>query len=292
MINTFMNKIPLNSTKYEIHGKFEIEGLVEKTDIIGSFFGQTEGLIGEDLEFSNLQKIGKLGRIEITLNKKDNVSLGNFIIPTSLDKIQVTLLAAAIESIEKFGHCCGKISILKIDDKRKNKREDIITRAYQMLEELKEELPDSKEITEQLSDKIKFKSIKQFGSFFSTDSAIESEEMILVEGIADLKNLIKNDYYNVFAFNGSGNKKEILKYCKNKKIILFLDDDGPGRKHLEEIKNIIKIDYYVFAPQGKEVENLTGKEIKKCLKNRKITQNMKFVNFLSIFKKIYHKKEN
>ena len=48
-----------------MQANFEIEGVVEKPDVIGAVFGQTEGLFGPELELRELQKSGRIGRIEI-----------------------------------------------------------------------------------------------------------------------------------------------------------------------------------------------------------------------------------
>jgi len=155
-----MAKISISSTKYLIMGEFNSNGIIEKTDLIGSFFGQTEGLIGEDLEFSNLQKNGKLGRIEINIKKIKDKTIGTFKIPTSLNKTQVSLVAAAIESIKKIGHSNGNIKITNIRDEREHKRKEIIKRAEELLTNLKEDLPNSNNITKTIEEKQKIKKIK------------------------------------------------------------------------------------------------------------------------------------
>ena len=63
-----MAKTYLNTVKYMIKLKFEIDGIVEKPDIIGAIFGQSEGLLGDEMDLKELQKNGKVGRIEINLS--------------------------------------------------------------------------------------------------------------------------------------------------------------------------------------------------------------------------------
>ena len=62
-----MAKISPVSIKYMIYASFKAEGPLEKPDVIGAIFGQTEGLLGAELEMRDLQKEGKIGRIEVEL---------------------------------------------------------------------------------------------------------------------------------------------------------------------------------------------------------------------------------
>lgn len=273
----------MSSTKYIIKGEFNSNGLIEKTDLIGAFFGQTEGLIGDDLEFSNLQKNGKIGRIDIQIKKNKNKSTGYFEIPTALTKTEVSLVAAAIESITKIGHTTGKIKIIEIRDERENKRKQILKRAEELLSNLKEELPESTNMTQNIDEKQKIKKIRKYGKkYWGTPNLYNKKEIILVEGRADVLNLMKHNIENVLSFNGTNFDKYILQFCKNKEVTLFLDDDQGGKKHLEALKNFLNIRYYTFAPNGKEVEELNLKEINKALKNKKSISKPKI---LQIFKK-------
>lgn len=276
----------MSNTKYIIFGEFKIDGIIDKPDLIGSFFGQTEGLIGEDLEFNSLQKNGKLGRIDINLIKKNGKSLGKFSIPTALNKVEVSLVAAAIESIEKIGHCNGKIVINSIKDDREDKRKKILARAESLLSKLKEDLPDTAVISEKLSENYRKKLIKPYfkGEYFGGPNVLLEKEIILVEGRADVINLLKNGIFNIICFNGSNVSKEIVHLCENKIITVFLDGDRGGRKELDELIDKANVDFYCFAPEGKGVEDLNYKEIMKCLKN-KVELNVKVNNEKENYKK-------
>ncbi|MCA9496524.1 MAG: DNA primase [Nanoarchaeota archaeon] len=281
-----MIKTSMSNTKYIIFGEFKIDGIIDKPDLIGSFFGQTEGLIGEDLEFNSLQKNGKLGRIDINLIKKNGKSLGKFSIPTALNKVEVSLVAAAIESIEKIGHCNGKIVINSIKDDREDKRKKILARAESLLSKLKEDLPDTAVISEKLSENYRKKLIKPYfkGEYFGGPNVLLEKEIILVEGRADVINLLKNGIFNIICFNGSNVSKEIVHLCENKIITVFLDGDRGGRKELDELIDKANVDFYCFAPEGKGVEDLNYKEIMKCLKN-KVELNVKVNNEKENYKK-------
>jgi len=60
-----MAKISPVAAKYIVHSTIFIDGVVDKPDVIGAIFGQTEGLLGNDLELRELQRSGKIGRIEV-----------------------------------------------------------------------------------------------------------------------------------------------------------------------------------------------------------------------------------
>jgi len=71
-----MAKISPVSIKYLVHANFVAEGRLEKPDVIGAIFGQTEGLLGSDLEMRELQKEGKIGRIDVDVKYEDSKTLG------------------------------------------------------------------------------------------------------------------------------------------------------------------------------------------------------------------------
>ncbi|MFZ8854722.1 MAG: DNA primase, partial [Thermofilaceae archaeon] len=63
-----MGGLPVNA-KYVIHARIEVDGIVDKSDIIGALFGQTEGLLGAELDLRELQNNGRIGRIEVNVSK-------------------------------------------------------------------------------------------------------------------------------------------------------------------------------------------------------------------------------
>jgi len=129
-----MAKISPVSIKYMVHAIFTAEGAVEKPDVIGAVFGQTEGLLGTDLEMRELQKEGKIGRIEVDLERQNKRTTGVIKIPTALDQPETTLIAAAIETIERIGPCDSQIEVEKIEDVRGSKRDYIIERAKKLMQ--------------------------------------------------------------------------------------------------------------------------------------------------------------
>ena len=255
-----MAKISPVSIKYMIHANFLAEGALEKPDVIGAIFGQTEGLLGSDLEMRDLQREGKLGRIEVELKRENKRTTGDIKIPTALDKSETTLIAAAIETIERIGPSDAQIEVEKIEDVRGSKREYIIERAKKLMKSI-EGATDSREISDQIKNYARIAGIKEYGKEKLPCGNISGKEIIVVEGRADVLNLMRNGVNNVIAMNGTKLPETINELSKEKEITLFVDGDRGGRLIAKNVTENTNVKYIVSAPDGKEVEELTGKEI-------------------------------
>ncbi|MFH1663326.1 MAG: DNA primase DnaG [archaeon] len=265
-----MGKTYINTVKYNIKAKFEIQGLVDKHDIIGAVFGQSEGLIGEDLDLRELQKNGKIGRIDIFPSPENGKTVGSLIVPSSLDMVQTSILAAAVESIEKVGPYESKFAVEQIEDTRTNKREEIKKRAKELLGKFLQESTGSGEMSEEVRESARISEIKAWGpERLPAGPDIEKEEeIILVEGRADVLNLLRNGVKNVVGMNGSKIPESIPELCKRKTVTMFSDGDRGGELIQRQLMDSAKIDFLARAPDGKEVEELQKKEITMALRKR------------------------
>ena len=263
-----MAKISPVSIKYMIYAKFEAEGSLEKPDVIGAIFGQTEGLLGTDLEMRDLQKEGKIGRIEVELKAENGKTTGLIQIPSALDKTETTLIAAAIETIERMGPTNAKIEIEKIEDVRQNKRDYILDRAKKLLEGIEEKMPKTREITENMKIESRASRIKEYGEEKLPAGNLEGEEIIVVEGRADVLNLLRNNVDNVIGMDGTKLPEAIKELSYNKQITLFVDGDRGGKLIARNVIDNARIDFIAVAPDGKEVEELSGKEILMSLRRK------------------------
>jgi DNA primase len=266
-----MGKISPVSGKYIVYATIEIDGTVEKPDVIGAIFGQTEGLLGADLELRELQRSGRIGRIEVNTTVKNGKVSGDITIPSSLDKAETAIIAAAMEVIERIGPCNAKIHVQKIEDVRISKRTQVIERAKELLRGMMDEvLPDSTEIAEAVNASVRMQEAVEYGEDkLPAGPAIdESEEIILVEGRADVMNLLKYGFKNVIAMNGSSVPKTIVELSKGKTLTVFVDGDRGGDLNTKELLAVAEIDFIARAPDGKEVEELTQKEIHKALRGK------------------------
>ncbi|MBR9678826.1 MAG: DNA primase [Nanoarchaeota archaeon] len=274
-----MGKIAPVSTKYIITASIKSTGIVEKPDVIGAIFGQTEGLLGSDLELRELQKSGRIGRIDVKLiNRKDKAE-GEIIIPSSLNKAETAIIGASIETIERIGPCDSQIAVLKIDDVRVAKRNYIMERAKELLHKMVyDTLPDSKEISETVFKSVRTMEIKEYGpeKLPCGPSVGDSDEVILVEGRADVINLLKHDFRNVISMNGTSVPKSIIELSKIKDVTVFIDGDRGGDLIVTALKRVAEIDFVATAPPGREVEELTNKEIHKSIRAKVPVDQAKF----------------
>ncbi len=255
-----MAKISPVSIKYMIHANFSAEGALEKPDVIGAIFGQTEGLLGAELEMRELQKEGKIGRIEVDLHKEGKNTVGVVKIPTALDQSETTLIAAAIETIERIGPCDSQITVERIEDVRGSKRDYIIERAKKLMSEI-HGTTDSREISAEIKESAKIAGIREYGDNKLPCGDISGKELIVVEGRADVVNLLRNGVNNVIGMNGTKLPDEIRELGKEKEITLFVDGDRGGKLIAQNVTENANVTYIATAPDGKEVEELTGKEI-------------------------------
>jgi DNA primase len=262
-----MAKISPVSIKYMIHANFSAEGALEKPDVIGAIFGQTEGLLGAELEMRELQKEGKIGRIEVDLHKESKRTVGVIKIPTALDQSETTLIAAAIETIERIGPCDSQIEVEKIEDVRGSKRDYIVERAKKLMQEIHGKT-DSREISTEIKDSARTANVREYGESKLSSGDISGKELIVVEGRADVLNLMRNGVNNVIAMNGTKLPEEIRELSKEKDIILFVDGDRGGKLIAQNVADNATVKYVASAPDGKEVEELTGKEILMSLRKR------------------------
>ncbi|OYT60877.1 MAG: DNA primase [Desulfurococcales archaeon ex4484_217_1] len=258
--------------KYLIKAKIEVEGIVEKPDVIGAIFGQTEGLLGEDYDLRELQDRGRIGRIQVELKTIGSRSIGEIVIPSNLDRVETALLAALLEVVDRVGPYPAKVRIEEILDLRMEKIRKVVERAKEILQKMiQERRIDVKEIVNNVIRDVRSAEIIKYGpeGLPAGPDVDKADTIILVEGRADVINMLKHGYRNVIAIEGAGTKipETIIKLSKEKTTIAFLDGDRGGDLILKELIKFVDLDYIVRAPSGKEVEELTGKEIVKALKN-------------------------
>jgi len=259
------------TTKYNIEAKFKVKGVVEKSDIVGAIFGQTEGLL-LDLDLRDLQKSGRIGRIEVENESKDGISEGIIKIPSSLTRKETALLAATVETVSRVGPCEAEIQLIEIRDVREAKRKQIIERAAELLKKWDEKSLESSEIEAQIDTDIKLGEIISWGpeALPAGPNIDSSSELILVEGRADVLNLLRIGVKNTVAVQGTQVPKSIISLTKKKEsVIAFLDGDRGGTIILNELLQVAKLDYVARAPEGYEVEELTRKQMIKSLQNKK-----------------------
>ncbi len=260
-----------NSTvvKYHVKIKFEVDGIVEKTDIIGALFGQTEGLLGPEMNLNELQRLSKVGRIEVEVTNKQNKTFGNILIPMSTDISTAALIAAAVETIDKVGPFSAKFSLVIIEDIREIKKKLIVERAKKIVQEwATKSISESEEMLKDIYGAARVGRLMTFGpEKLACGSGIyELDWIILVEGRADVINLLRAGYDNAIAIEGAKIADSVIKLCKEKnKVLAFLDGDRAADLILKELEQTVKLEKVVRAPEGREVEELTPIEVTEIL---------------------------
>ena len=274
-----MGKISPVSAKYIVHANISIEGVIDKPDVIGAIFGQTEGLLGTELELRELQRSGRIGRIEVKVDVKGGKSEGEIIIPSSLDKAETAIIGAALETIQRIGPCNSKVKVINIEDVRVTKRDFVIERAKELLKELQDKvLPDSQEITEMVAQSVRMMEVVEYGKdrLAAGPFIEESEEIIIVEGRADVLNLLKNGIKNAIALDGTRIPDTVKELTKKKTVTAFVDGDRGGDLIIKGLLDAnVEIDFVCKAPDGKEVEEITKKEIHKALRSKVAIEQVK-----------------
>ena len=255
--------------KYHVKLSFEVDGLVERADIIGAVFGQTEGLLGPEMNLNELQRVSKIGRIEVDINSTENTTSGNVLLPMSTDIDTCALIAAAIESIDKVGPFDCKFKLNSIDDVRASKKEDIVKRAKEIKQKWSTKSVSEgdtmlKDVHEGHSGKITTYGPNKLPC---STGVFDAPWIILVEGRADILNLLRAGYDNALAIEGAKIDETIKDLCAKKdKVVAFLDGDRAGGFILKELKSVVNIDLELRADEGVEVEELTPQRVADILK--------------------------
>jgi DNA primase len=261
----------VDTTKYVIYADITAEGIVERPDVVGAIFGQTEGLLGSDLDLRDLQKTGRLGRIDVQITSSAGKSGGTISIPSSFDKVETAILAAALETIDRVGPCIAHIGVDRIEDVRASKRKYVIDRAKRILVEMfAENILETEEITEEIKQSVRVEEITHIGkdNLPAGPNVLDSDAILVVEGRADVLNLLKYGIKNAVAVGGTNVPPTIAELCAKKVVTAFTDGDRGGELIVKELLQVADIDYVARAPEGKSVEGLTQKEIVRALRQK------------------------
>ena len=260
-----------STTKYLIQARLEAEGVIDKPDVVGAVFGQTEGLLGEELDLRDLQKSGRIGRIEVEVQSKRGRSEGMILIPSSLDQVETAILAAALETIDRVGPCKAGIRVDKVEDVRVTKRNKIIERARTLLAQMVESSKATgTDLLDEVRGSVSSSEIVTYGSerLPAGPNVDDSDAIIVVEGRNDVLNLLRAGIKNAISVEGTNVPKTIQELSKERVLTAFVDGDRGGDLVLRELLQVAEVDFVARAPRGREVEELTSKQITKALRNK------------------------
>jgi DNA primase len=260
-----------SAAKYQIRARIAAEGVIDKPDVVGAVFGQTEGLLGDELDLRDLQKSGRIGRIEVDIDSRKGKSEGEIIIPSSLDQVETAILASGLETVDRIGPCRAKIEIVSVEDIRISKRQKVVERAKEILGRLQEESKGvGVDLTEAVRKAVQVDEITTYGTEHlpAGPNIDQADALIVVEGRSDVLNLLRCGIKNVIAVEGTSVPQTVKDLSRGKTVTAFTDGDRAGELILREMLQTMDVDFVARAPRGSEVEELTQKQLLKCLRNK------------------------
>jgi len=258
-----------DTAKYLIHATITADGVVERSDVVGAIFGQTEGLLGDDLDLRDLQQSSKVGRIDVEVDSEGGRSTGEVTIATSLDRVETAILAASLETISRVGPCQSTLEVTEIEDVREAKRRAIVERAKELLtEQFDDSIMSSAEIMDEVREAVRVADITEYRGLPAGPRVVDSDAIIVVEGRADVLQLLRSGVKNAVAVEGTNVPDAIADLTQERTVTAFLDGDRGGELILRELLQIGEVDHVAFAPEGKSVEDLSRREVMRALREK------------------------
>ncbi|QCJ46237.1 MULTISPECIES: DNA primase DnaG [Haloprofundus] len=258
-----------DTAKYLIHASVTADGVVERSDVVGAVFGQTEGLLGDDLDLRDLQQGSKIGRIDVEIDSENGQSFGRITIASSLDKVETAILAAALESITRVGPCQAHAEVVDIEDVRSAKRREVVDRAKELLSEaFDDSVMTSREILEEVRESVRVEDITEYHGLPAGPRVADSDAIVVVEGRADILTLLRYGIKNGVAVEGTNVPDSVAELTENRTVTAFLDGDRGGELILRELAQVGNVDYVAFAPPGRSVEDLARHEVMSALRDK------------------------
>ena len=267
-----VNTMSDQKAKYMIHASIKADGTIQRKDVVGAIFGQTEGLLGEELQLRKLQRTGRIGHVDVNLKSNKGKVSGEILLPSSLDQVSTAVVGAALETIERIGPCKATIKVARIENIHSVKRDTVIDRAKDLLLNIVNEgSNDSKSILDEVRSVLTLGTETNISGMTCGPNAVESEALIIVEGRNDVRNLLKFGIKNAIATMGANVKDELVELAKGKSnVTVFVDGDRGGKLLLMELSGALgkSLTHVAMAPESREVEHLEGKVVTKCLNQK------------------------
>ena len=258
-----------DTSKYLIHAHITAEGVVERSDVVGAIFGQTEGLLGDELDLRDLQDSSKVGRIDVEINSEHGQSFGTVTIASGLDQVETAILAASLETIDRVGPCRSTVEIDRIEDVRAAKRRQIVDRAKTLLGEAFDGgILTSEELVEEVRQSIRIEDITDFHGLPAGPRVEDSDAIIVVEGRADVLTLLQYGVKNALGVEGTNVPAPVAELTNERTVTAFFDGDRGGDLILKELAQIGDVDYVALTPVDQSVEDLSRGAIMKSLREK------------------------
>ncbi|WP_159901635.1 DNA primase DnaG [Salinirussus salinus] len=257
-----------DSAKYLIHANIRASGVVERSDVVGAIFGQTEGLLGSDLDLRDLQESSKVGRIDVDIDSEGGRSFGTVTVASGLDRVETAVLAAALETIERVGPCRAELRVSNIEDARAAKRRELVDRAVELLAEFDDRQLTSEELLAEVRQRAEVGDITDYEGLPAGPRVADSDAVIVVEGRADVRQLLGYGIKNAVAVEGTDVPDAVAELSADRTVTAFLDGDRGGDLILRELAQVGDVDYVAIAPTGESVEDLSREAVLDALREK------------------------
>ncbi|WP_226023162.1 DNA primase DnaG [Halomicrobium salinisoli] len=257
-----------DSAKYLIHADITANGVVERSDVVGAVFGQTEGLLGDDLDLRELQEGSQVGRVEVDVESEGGQSFGEITIASRLDRIETAILAASLETIERVGPCRASVTVTELEDVRSAKRREVVERATELLAQFEADAMTSSDIVEEVRQRVRVETVTDYEGYPAGPRIPDSDAVVIVEGRADVLQLLQYGIKNAVAVEGTNVPEAVADLTRSRTTTAFLDGDRGGELVLKELAQVGSVDYVAFAPSGESVEDLSRRQVMEALRDK------------------------
>ena len=258
-----------DTAKYLVHADITAEGVVERSDVVGAVFGQTEGLLGDELDLRQLRDSAKVGRIDVEIDSENGQSFGQVTIATSLDQVETAILGAALETIDRVGPCRSAIEVRRIEDVRAARRREVVERAKTLLTEaFDDSVRSSRDLVEEVREAVRVEDVTAHEGLPAGPNVADSDAIVVVEGRADVLTLLRYGIKNAVAVEGTDVPDAVADLSRERTVTAFLDGDRGGELILKELAQVGSVDHVAFAPEGRSVEDLARREVMDALREK------------------------
>jgi DNA primase len=139
-----------------------------------------------------------------------------------------------------------------------------------LLESFDDKGISTNEILAEVRESIRVEKISSIGEerLPAGPNVLDSDAIIIVEGRADVLNLLRCGIKNTVSVEGTKIPQIVADLSIKKNATAFVDGDRGGDLILRELLQVADIDYVAFSPRGRSVEDMSRKEIVKSLRNK------------------------
>ncbi len=249
--------------------EIKVYGRVTQSDIVGAVFGQTEDVLGKELELRNLQKTNQIGRIEVRIEFDGTNTIGIITIPSYMDRTMTVIIAASLETINKIGPCRAEARVKDIENIKSIKIRQIINHAKKVLEKFMSISVSSQELIDEVVNEVRMSRVEKYGregmEVLCGPDIADSDQLIFVESLADLRNLLKAGINNVVAFEDCSKTETLREIAEKHEVIIFINK---GKDYLvRKICEFADADSFTRPDVDKRISELESKELFKAIRN-------------------------